>query len=280
MSPQLPATISRAPTLVLQSDEPTLRSMASKSLIILSQPSDEADAEMLRLVQDLAKEKNIPDWKPQVTQLKLTRLKESRVWISDAYTASCMSSLEIGPCQKVAHVLFLCDESLAKRIKTRNPALAMCEDYPNKHSAPKDLLDFDIFDNVCSWISVGSQGGGTMNHAVLLVSATGSTYAPAMALAYQMWNPLELIPDVDQIVYKLSETGHVVSLDSHCIDQLTLLREERNDFLKEVASYGRVESQTDVLKKDNDRFGDLKYAPAKPMPRQDSGASEYEWPNM
>ena len=280
LSPHPPtAELSRASTLDhLQNDNPTLHLKASKPPIVVPQPDNDIDAEMLRVVQDLAKKKDIPDWTPRVTQLKLPGVMESRVWTSDAYTASRIRSLEIGPCQRVAHVLFLCDERLVERVKTRNPALAVCDDCPENRSTPKNLLDIGVLDSVCSWISARSKGSDTMNHAVLLVSATGSTYAPAMALAYQIWSSLELIPDISQLVHELSKTGHVVSLNSDCIVRLTLWRNERNDYLKEILSYGRVNSQNGVLEKDSSWFWDGKYA--KSMPRQDSGASEYVWPNM
>jgi hypothetical protein len=191
-----------------------------------------------------------------------------------------MGSLEIGPCQRVAHVLFLCDnENLVERVKTRNPTLSVCEDFPEKGS-PKSLLDPGVLDRVCSWISIGSKGSDTMNHAVLLVCATGSTYAPAMALAYWIWSSLEFIPELSELVRKLSETDHVVSLDPYCNVRLAVWRSGRNEALQEVLSYGRVDSQGDVLRKDDSWFWVGKYASAKPTPRQDSGASEYIWQNI
>lgn len=272
------APLSRASTLDLQSDKPTPHPKVSKSSIDSPQPDNDSDTEMIRLVQELAKKKDIPDWKPRVTQLKLQGVMESRVWISDAYTASRMSSLEIGPCQRVAHVLFLCNEGLVKRVNARNPALAKCDDCPEGRSEPRNLLDIRILEKVCRWISSGSRGSDSVNHAVLLVSATGSTYAPAMALAYRIWSSLEPIPDTVQLVHELSETDHIVRLNPDCVARLTRWRDERNDYLTESLSYGRVDSQTDVLKKDNSWFWDGKYA--KPMPRQDSGAPEYVWHNI
>lgn len=273
------APLSRASTLDLQSHKSTPHSKACKSSIGFPlTPDNDGDTEMIRLVQELAKNKDIPDWKPRVTQLKLLGVMESRVWISDAYTASRMSSLEIGPCQRVAHVLFLCNEGLVNRVNARNPELAKCDDCPERWSEPRNLLDIRVLEKVCSWISKGLIGSDTMNHAVLLVSATGSTYAPAMALAYRIWSSLELIPDTGQLVHELSETGHTVRLNPDCIARLTRWRNKQNDYLTEILSYGRVNSQTDVLKKDNSWFWDGKYA--KPMPRQDSGASEYVWHNI
>ena len=186
-----------------------------------------------------------------------------------------MSSLEVGPCQRVAHVLFLCEGSLAERVKSSNPALTTCEDYPKKHFAPKDLLDPDVLDDVCSWISRGTKGSDAMNHAVLLVSATGCTYAPAMALAYQIWGSVHFVPDINQLVDMLSDTDHVVSLDFDCIGQLTIWRDVRNVCVQEMLSYGRVESQGDVLEKDDSWFWEGKCASPKRMAREDSGASEY-----
>lgn len=272
------AALSRASTPELQINKPTPHPKASKSSVVFPQPDNDIDAEMLRLVRDVAKKEDISDWIPRVTQLKLPGVMESRVWISDAYTASHLSSLEIGPCQRVAHVLFLCNERLVERVKTRNPALAICDDCPEKRSAPINLLDIELLDSVCSWISNGSKGSDTMNHAVLLVSATGTIYAPAMALAYRIWSSLELIPDTGQLVHELSETDHVVSLNPDCVAQLTLWRTKHNNRLREILSYGRVNSQSDVLEKNNSWFWDGKCA--KPMPRQDSGASEYVWHNM
>jgi hypothetical protein len=273
LSPQL-STPLRAPTAVLQNDN---RTKALRSSIV---SSDDVDAEMLRIVQDLAKERDIPDWQPQVTQLKLPGVMESRVWISDAYTASRMSSLEIGPRQRVAHILFLCDnERLPELVKTGNPALQDCEDYPEKGS-PQSLLNPGVLDSVCSWISKGSKGSDTMNHAVLLVSATGSIYAPAMALAYQIWSSRGFIPDISELVHKLSKANHMVRLDAYCKVRLAVWRKGRNDYHTEFSSYGRVDSQSVVLKEDSSWFWDGKYAPTKPMLRQDSGALEYVWHNM
>jgi hypothetical protein len=83
------------------------------------------------------------------------------------------------------------DWPVSKSGPRRSPVLATCEDCLEKCFAPKNLLDAEILDNLCSWVSIGLKGSNTMNHAVFPVSATGSTYTPAMvamALVYQTWN--------------------------------------------------------------------------------------------